>query len=306
MFSKTFYSESRHKENLHLYKASQESSELFHRKMLGFSSSQSQKHTKQRSSTMKTALVTGGSQGLGEAICRRLAKDGFRVTIFDLEATSAKGQSVASDIGGSFFAGSVADPKAAEAAVKSVVDECGSLDALVNNAGITGSHKPIGEYDLQDWGNVIDVNLNGAFYFLKFSLAQMSRQSSGGAVVNMSSMAGYRGKTNLAPYVASKFAIRGLTQAAAVEYANKNIRVNCVAPTFVEVEKMTNYIEASDNPESMRAMFNVSNALPGTVMPNDVGAAVSFLLSDEARFITGHCLPVDAGALSRIANAPEK
>lgn len=252
------------------------------------------------------ALVTGGSQGLGAAISRRLAQDGFHVTIFDLESTTQNAESLAAEIGGSFFAGSVADPEAVKAAVTSVVDKCGSLDALVNNAGITGSRKPIGEYDLNDWGNVIDVNLSGTFYCLKFALAQMSQQESGGAIVNMSSIAGYRGKTNLAPYVASKFAIRGLTQAAAVEYATKNIRVNCVAPTFVEVEKMTNYIEASEDPESVRAMFNVSNALAGTVMPSDVGAAVSFLLSDEARFITGHCLPVDAGALSRIANAPEK
>lgn len=134
----------------------------------------------------------------------------------------------------------------------------------------------------------------------------MSRQPSGGAVVNMSSMAGYRGMTNLAPNVASKFAVRGLTQAAAVEYANKKIRVNCVAPTFVEVEKMTSYIEASENPEGTRAMFNASNALPGRVMPNDISAAVSFLLSDEAQFITGHCLPIDAGTLLRVANAPLK
>lgn len=254
----------------------------------------------------KAALVTGGSQGLGAAISRRLADDGYHVTIFDLESTSSKGNALANEIRGSFFAGSVADPKAAQAAVQSVVDECGALDALVNNAGITGSHKLIGEYDLQDWGNTIDVNLNGTFYFLKYALAQMSNQPAGGAVVNMSSLAGHRGKKHLAPYVASKFAAQGLTQAAAVEYADKKIRVNCVAPTFVEVEKMTNYIEASENPDGMRAMFNASNALPGTVMPNDVSAAVSFLLSDEARFITGHCLPIDAGALSRIANAPEK
>jgi len=249
----------------------------------------------------RSALVTGGSQGLGAAISRRLASDGFHVTIFDLEATSRKDRSVASEIGGSFFGGSVADPDAAKAAVASVVDKCGSLDALVNNAGITGAHnKPIGDYDLENWKNCTDVNLNGTFYFLKFALAQMSQQPAGGAVVNMSSISGYRGLTHLAPYVASKFAIRGLTQAAAVEYASKNIRVNCVAPTFVAVEKM------AELPDEVQEQLSATNALPGVVQPSDVGGAVSFLLSDDARFITGHCLPVDAGALSRVANAREK
>lgn len=248
----------------------------------------------------KSVIVTGGSQGLGEAISRRLASDGFKVTIFDLEATSSKGESVASEIGGAFFAGSVTDPEAVKAAVASVVEKCGSLDALVNNAGITGAHQLIADFDLDAWNNCIDVNLNGTFYFLKFALAQMSDQPSGGAVVNMSSLAGFRGESKLSPYVASKFAIRGLTQAAAVEYANKNIRVNCVAPTFVKVAKMDIL------PQKTLEQFSATNALPGVVQPNDVAGAVSFLLSIDARFITGHCLPVDAGALSRLANAREK
>ena len=252
----------------------------------------------------RSVIVTGGSRGLGEAICRRLAGDGYSVAVFDLESTSVTGERLAAEIGGTFLGGDVSDPRDAEAAVAEVVDRWGSLDALVNNAGVTGAHDPVGDFDVGEWHNCVDVNLNGTFYFLKYALAQMGSErqqpNGGGAVVNMSSLAGFRGMKNLSPYVASKFAIRGLTKAAAVEYAHKNIRVNCVAPTFVKVGKMD---QLSDE---MLEHLSSQNALPGVVQPRDVAGAVSFLLSDDARYITGHCLPIDAGALSRVANAREE
>lgn len=251
-----------------------------------------------------TALVTGGAQGLGKAICRRLARDGhWSVVVVDIN--EEKGSQIAREIQGSFIKCDVTDPKQMEAAIARTVEDRGSLDGVVVNAGIVGEQKPLGEYDLEQWKNTIDVNLNGAFYTLKYALAQMATQDSGGSIVSLSSTAGFRGITNLAPYTASKFAIRGLTEMAAVEYGGRGIRVNAVAPTGCETTMVKNWVASSPDPEAMAHVVTDMNALPGFVQPSDVGNAVAFLLSGEARYITGHTLPVDAGALCRVANAQE-
>ena len=144
----------------------------------------------------KAALVTGGGQGLGEAICRRLAKDGYTVAVCDINSA---GDALATEIGGVFIQANVTDPKQVEEAVQKVVDNFGSLDALVNCAGIVGKQVPMGEGDVEDWKQVIDVNLFGTMYGMKFGLAQMAKQSTGGSIVNMSSTAGFRGIVNICP-----------------------------------------------------------------------------------------------------------
>ena len=162
---------------------------------------------------------------------------------------------------------------------------------------------PTGDYDVKEWKNVIDVNLNGTFYSMKFALAQMAKQSTGGSVVNLSSTAGFRGMANLGPYTASKWAVRGMTQMAAAEYAQMNIRVNAIAPTTCETPMVANVIAGAADPALMAEMSTAMNAQPGLVQPSDVAASAAFLLSEEARYITGHTLSVDAGALSRMPNA---
>lgn len=251
----------------------------------------------------RSALVTGGSQGLGKVISKKLAADGYKVAICDL--LISEGKSVAEDLDGIFIHADVTKPKDVEDAVAKVVKTYGSLDALVNNAGVVCAQVPMGDVDVEEWNRVIDVNLNGAFFALKFSLAQMAKQTTGGSIVSISSIAGFRGMNNLSPYTAAKWAIRGLTQEAAVEYCEKNIRVNAVAPTTVETSMVAEFIRASDDPEVMKEFVTSMNALPGCPHPDDVANAVAFLLSDEARYITGHTLPVDAGALARLPNRRE-
>ena len=211
----------------------------------------------------------------------------------------------------------------------------------MNNAGVVGSQALLGDYDIEEWRRIIDINLNGVFYGLKYGLKQMVQQETGGSIVNMSSTAGFRGLINLGPYTAAKFAIRGITRAAAVEYGNNNIRVNAIAPTGCETPmatkglsrqpltfwglykhtiiqkvnhfrlgysatKVKNFIEQSPDPALSHSSLTGYHAIPALPQARDVADACSFLLSDQARYITGHTLPVDAGALCRIANAPER
>lgn len=250
----------------------------------------------------RSALVTGGANGLGRAISKKLSHDGYNVAICDI---AAEGEQLSKDIGGMYIRTDVTQPKQLEEAVAQVVQAYGRLDAVVNNAGVVGEQLPLGEYDLEEWKRVTDINLNGAFFVLRFSLAQMVKQPTGGSIVNISSTAGFRGFCNLSPYTAAKWAIRGLTQQAAVEYCEKNIRVNAVAPTTCETPLVAGFINNHADPAFMQETITSMNALPGFVQPSDVANAVAFLLSDDARYITGHTIPVDAGALSRRANQRE-
>ena len=249
----------------------------------------------------RSVLVTGGAQGLGEAICRRLAEDGYSVFVADVDEKA--GTEVADTIGGTFLSCNVCDPDEVNEAVQHVVRSAGSLDALVTSAGIVGAQVPTGHYDIEEWQKVLNVNLNGVFYSMKFGLTQMAKQSTGGSIVNLSSIAGHRGIVNLGPYTASKWAVRGMTQTAATEYGYMNIRVNAIAPTGCETPMVKGFIAAADDPDYITEQTTSMNAQPGFVQPSDVADAAAFLLSDEARYITGHTLPVDAGALSRIPNA---
>lgn len=252
----------------------------------------------------KSALVTGGAQGMGEAFARRLAKDGYHVSIIDV--LDAQGERVAAEIQGTFYHVDISNPKEVEHVIARIVESQGRLDAVVNNAAIVGPQLPLHEYPLEDWKRVMGINMDGLFYVLKFSLAQMVKQRDGGSIVNMSSTTGFRGVANNGPYTASKWAVRGLTHMAAVEYGQANIRVNAIAPATVETPMLKQYIAESKNPIKMKEIIKSPNAVPGLAQPEDVAHTVAFLLSDKARFITGHTLPVDSGALSRIANSPER
>lgn len=251
----------------------------------------------------RNILITGAAMGLGEAISRRLAKDGDYVIVADVN--KELGQKVADDIGGTFIKVDVTDPKQVQDAITQVVRERGSLDGCVANAGVAPFPTPLGDFDLDEWQRVLDVNLNGVFYTLKYSLAQMAQQETGGSIVSISSIAGFRAALGFGPYTASKWAVRGLTQLAACEYAQKKIRVNAIAPTACDTPLIAKAF--ADLPvEAKESFLTDLNALPGVVQPNDIANATAFLLSDDARYITGHTLPVDAGCLSRIPTAPEK
>lgn len=241
----------------------------------------------------KVAIVTGGASGIGAAIVRDLARRGARVVVadYDLEGAAA----LAAEAGPGVVACRVdtADPEQVAAMVDFAVDECGRLDLAVNNAGIGGASAPVGETALDDWRRVIDVNLHGVFYGLRYQIPAMLR-AGGGAIVNMASILGAVGWRGSAGYVAAKHAIVGLTRAAALDYATRGIRVNAVGPAFIA----TPLIEDAMDKEARKALVGL-HPVGRLGTAEEVAALTNFLLSDAASFITGSYHAIDGGYLAQ-------
>lgn len=237
----------------------------------------------------KTAIVTGAASGIGLAIARDLAQSGALVVLADLDL--AKAQAAASDIGhGALaFAVDVAQPDQVAAMVDFALAETGGLHLLVNNAGIGGPLEPVGNYPLDGWHKVIDVNLNGVFYGLRHAIPAM-KAAGGGSIVNMSSILGQVGFAGAGAYVAAKHALLGLTKAAALDHAGDGIRVNAVGPGFIH----TPLVEAALDADTLKALEGL-HALKRMGTPQEVSSLVCYLLSDQASFITGSYHLVDGG-----------
>jgi NAD(P)-dependent dehydrogenase (short-subunit alcohol dehydrogenase family) len=245
----------------------------------------------------RVAVVTGAASGLGRAIAQRLAAEGASVVLADIDADGAA--VVASALPSAFALRiDVADEGSVDRGFEEAIEAFGTVDVVVNNAGIVGPQLPLHLTDEDSWREVLAVNADGAFHVLRRGLEALL-QAGGGAVVNMASSTGLAGKPNLSPYTFSKAGLIGLTRSAAIEYAEHGIRVNAVAPTSVLTELVRGFIEGSDDPAALRAQIESQTPIPGLPLPEDVAAAVAFLASDDARWITGHTLPVDGGYHAR-------
>lgn len=245
----------------------------------------------------KVVLVTGGASGLGRAMVERFAQEGARLVVADLDGEGA--QRAAEEVGGTSVIMDVADPVSAERAVQTAVSHFGRLDILVNNAGIESERAPIHEASLENWQRVIDIDLTGVFHGMKFGLAQFLRQGDGGAIVNISSIAGLVAVEGLGSYVAAKAGVTNLTRAAALEYGPMGIRVNAVAPTAVYTPLYQRMAGPTRDHASIIEGLETLSPLRGQASPHDIAAAVAFLASADARFITGVTLPVDGGYTAR-------
>jgi 3-oxoacyl-[acyl-carrier protein] reductase len=230
----------------------------------------------------KTALVTGGSRGIGRAIALELAGAGARVTL-GYRSGKDEAEQVAAEAGARAVQADVSDPDDA----RRLVEEAGELDVLVNNAGLTRDGL-IARMSDEDWNAVVDTNLGGVFYTCRAAARGMMKRR-GGAIVNISSIVGLHGNPGQTNYSASKAGIIGFTKALARELGTRGVRANVVAPGYVDT-RLTHVI-ADDLKETM--LTNTPLGRFGT--PEDVAGAVRFLCSDEAAFITGEVLLVDGG-----------
>lgn len=245
----------------------------------------------------KVALVTGASSGIGAAIATRFAEEGAKVVIGDLNEEA--GQAIANDLPEAIFVKlDVSSAESFQAAVTHAVDTFGSLDILVNNAGIDIETESIADCDFDTWSKIISVNLEGAFHGMKFAVQQMKKQS-GGAIVNIASVAALVGFPNRPAYSSSKGAVLQLTRATAIENAEHSIRVNAICPSGVQTPLTDRLLEKSPDPEATLKQIEGMTPLPGIVTPQAIAAASLFLASDEASFITGVTLPVDGGYTAR-------
>jgi NAD(P)-dependent dehydrogenase (short-subunit alcohol dehydrogenase family) len=250
----------------------------------------------------KTCIVTGGGAGIGKATCLRLASEGARVAVTDIDEGAAK--AVCQEItaqGGT--AGSwrldVADADAVRQVFDGVADYFGQLDILVNNAGIAGVSTPTHEISEEDWRKVIDVNVNGVFFCTKAAIPHL-RKAGGGSIINLSSIYGLIGAPDLPPYHASKGAVRLMSKTDALIYAKEGIRVNSVHPGFIWTPLVEALGESSEEGvEAFRKNLDDLHPIGHVGEPEDIAAGIAYLASDDAKFVTGSELVIDGGYTAR-------
>ena len=239
----------------------------------------------------RSAIVTGAGSGIGRAVARLLAANGAAVLVADLKPDAAEAvvaEIVAAGGTAQAFVGDVADPEVAQQAV-AAANALAPLRIAVNNAGIGGANAPVGDYPVDSWRNVIEVNLNAVFYGLRAQLPAIAANG-GGAVINMASVLGSVGIAGSSAYVTAKHGLLGLTKNAALEYGDQQVRVTAVGPGFIH----TPLVDATLDAETQEALA-AKHAAGRLGTSEEVAALVAFLASDAATFITGSYHLVDGG-----------
>ncbi|WP_311212604.1 MULTISPECIES: glucose 1-dehydrogenase [unclassified Arthrobacter] len=241
----------------------------------------------------KTALVTGGGSGLGEAISKDLAKNGVKVVITDvnLDAATRVANQITADGGTAVpFQANTAVAEDSKKAVDFAVETYGALNYAVNNAGIGGASAPVGDVDIEDWDKVIAINLSGVLYGLRYQIpAILAAGASEGAIVNMASIHGAVAAPGNAAYTAAKHAVVGLTKNAAAEYGAQGLRVNAIGPGYID----TPLLAAA--PKEVITGLEAKHPLGRLGTADEIANVTTFLLSDKASFMTGSYVLVDGG-----------
>ncbi|MBC7181781.1 MAG: SDR family oxidoreductase [Roseovarius sp.] len=244
----------------------------------------------------KTILITGAGQGIGRHFAQRLSREGHRVAVVDKNVEAARALVADLEAAGAqamAFGTDITDDAATSDTVDQIVSRFGGLDVLINNASIFSTLKmrPFYEIPLDEWRQVIDVNLTGCFICARHAYKPM--QAAGwGRIINIASAVVPMGRANYMHYVSSKAGVVGMTRAMARELGGFGINVNAILPGAVETE-----IERETVTAEQRAAFIAQRSLPRAQVPEDLGGVVSFLISENARFMTGQSLIVDGGMI---------
>jgi NAD(P)-dependent dehydrogenase (short-subunit alcohol dehydrogenase family) len=245
----------------------------------------------------KRTIVTGAGSGIGRAIALRLAGEGARVALADMDEEAAQG--VAEEIDGETLVHKTDVTKAGDfkALVERVVSEWGGLDVMVNNAGV-GIASTVVDATEEDYDKMMDVCVRGTFLGMKYTIPAI-RDSGGGSVVNMSSIAALVGLNDRAIYCAAKGAILSMTRASAIDHIEEGVRVNCIAPGTVDTPWISRITSTYDDPEEARKKMQARQPHNRFVTPEEIAAMAAYLASDESGSVVGACMTVDGGMTAR-------
>ncbi len=245
----------------------------------------------------KRVIVTGAGAGIGRAIALRVSEEGARVIASDVDEESA--ERVAAELEGDSLSHRTDVTKAeeVEALVRRALEEWGGLDVMVNNAGV-GVAATAPETSEEDYDLVMDVCVRGTLFGMKYAIPAI-RESGGGSVVNMSSIAALVGLNERAVYSAAKGAILAMTRAAAIDHVEEGVRVNCIAPGTVDTPWISRITSGYEDPEEARAQMQARQPHGRFVTPEEIAAMAAYLASDEAGSVIGACMIVDGGMTAR-------
>ena len=250
----------------------------------------------------KVAVVTGGALGIGAAACRRMAEEGAAVAVTDVK--DAEGEALAREIseaGGTarYWHLDVADEGEVERIYREVAEAFGKLNVVVANAGIAGANKPTDEITLEEWQEVMSVNVTGVFLCTKHAIGHM-RRAGGGSIINLSSIYGLISAPDIPPYHASKGAVRLMSKTDALLYATEGIRVNSVHPGYIWTPLVADLGARSGfSEEDFKKELGSRHPVNHVGEPDDIAWAIVYLASDEAKFVTGVELVIDGGYTAR-------
>jgi len=245
----------------------------------------------------KRAIVTGAANGIGRAIALRLASEGARVVIADVNEEDARG--VAAEIDGETFVHKtdVTRDEDVGTLVGRTVSEWGGLDVMVNNAGVGVAGTAVTTTE-EEYDRVMDVCVRGTFFGMKHAIPAIA-ESGGGSVINMSSIAALVGLVDRAVYSAAKGAIYSMTRASAIDHIGEGVRVNCIAPGTVDTPWVARITSGYDDPEEARANMQARQPHGRFVTPEEIAAMAAYLASDESASVIGACMVVDGGVTAR-------